>query len=144
MVVDTVASLAERGGDKPPRLEKRMRIGYFVAYPKSARYPSLLSEEHRRLAHLMRIFGALDGKPDLREWNAFPGLVDALCDNTTPFGEMCTYETEYFGLSWKKSNSNNDHYGEAHITFKNAVLVDRVNEILRKHVPDELAPGGEK
>jgi hypothetical protein len=144
LVVDTIELLTSVSLNDPPRqLGERARIEYFVAYPNPGS-SALINQAHSTLAHLMGILAALDGKPERGGWNAYPGLIDALRDPGVDWEETARYETEYFTLSWEHSNSDRSVGSRAEIVFKRPELVERMNNILRKHVPDALAPDGEK
>ena len=115
--------------NSPCKFGKRIVYGYFAS-AITGRYPfnPVRSNGADAVDDLVRVFCVLDGKPEPDHRGGT--MMEA--DKAHQAG-LSIIEHEYYRLKWFKN-------GNAHIEFKRADLVAKMNAILAKHHPGALPP----
>ncbi|MFP8756380.1 DUF4942 domain-containing protein, partial [Klebsiella grimontii] len=114
--------------NNPCKFGKKIIINSLVKYDKWG-YSLSWGWQRDRLADLERVLMLLNGKP----------IPDNRADVTCRLGDYIhenrnstSYEDEMFSIKYFQK-------GTAHITFKRAELVDKLNDIIAHHYPGTLA-----
>lgn len=108
------------------RTNQPFRFGKRIILSGFGRYNYRRCDE---LDDLMRVFHVLDGKPEPDHRNGMFAVISAVYRETHSWPKIC--ENEYLHIKIFK-NSN------AHVTFKRADVVDKMNEMVARRYPGAL------